>query len=67
MVIPLGSFMLMDAKCFQISIYRLKQLQQIFVSQQQIKRDIASHAILNIIGMAKLSENNNWGSFSYWL
>jgi len=56
MVISLCSFMLMDGKWFEISIYRLKQLQQIFVSQQQIKQDIASHAILNIIGMAKLSE-----------
>ena len=50
MVISLCSFMLMDAKCFEISIYRLKQLQQIFVSQQQIKRGTASHAMLNTTG-----------------
>ena len=40
----------MDAKCFEISIYRLKQLQQIFVSQQQIKRGTVSHAMLNTTG-----------------
>lgn len=32
-------------------IYRLRQLQQIFVSPQQIKQDIASRAMLNTIGI----------------
>jgi hypothetical protein len=50
MVISLGSFMLMDAKYFQISTYILKQLQQIFVSQQQIKEGTVSHAMLNTTG-----------------